>query len=89
VLVQVMSGEKPFGRQTETTGDVRKLPSLGQAPILMRELAGAVKFKRHAAGTCLTPPAAIGLATAEPPPGHLRTVLAQLGNPLSRFALAV
>ncbi len=74
VLVQVMSEEKPFGWQTDAPGGVRTIQNAGQAPILVREFAGTVTFKRPAAGTRLTPLDANGLATAEPVPftGELR-----------------
>lgn len=74
VLVQVMSEEKPFGWQTDANGGVRMIQNAGQALVLVRELAGTVKFRRTAAGTRLTPLDANGVAAAEPTPftGELR-----------------
>lgn len=66
VLVQVMSEEKPFGWQTDSASGVRTIQNAGQAPILVREFAGGVRFKNLSGARRVTPLDANGTALAEP-----------------------
>ncbi len=46
ILLQAMSEEKTTGFQTKPAGGSRRIASIGKDPWLMREIAGAVSFKR-------------------------------------------
>lgn len=46
ILVQVMSEEKNYGWETSTETGMRDIKSIGAAPLVVKNLAGAITFKR-------------------------------------------
>jgi hypothetical protein len=54
-LVQVMSEEKPLGWETDAPTGIRTIRNAGQAPILVRQFAGSVKWKVPPSGAKITP----------------------------------